>query len=411
MSSSTKRKRAENETRLSGHPASYWVSIGFDENDAKRMERLQETLLENSSNTLGTLQRYTFGCVIPYHEMMLPYWKTYAKAGVNGDPLGEFRARQVQLPSEVWQIITPKLSSIKTLELNNNDMNAEAIYSLSSFLTKNNTLEKLSFELNHITDLGAARALSLAMKNHPTLQEFDAVYCGFGGNYAMDDPDPGQPEIAKAIIDGCENLVKVSMCRVGMDDSCAASYASMIKRNKKLRNLFIYWEYFSMEGLAKIATGVYDPSSLNAMADANHKCTIYDSESLDNPNQDVSTKILYVNGLSCPDAMKIRYKVQRTLFGVGREPFVMTGDDPTEIIAEEGKEIDLSYFGGIPLELVPKVLEYLLKERIVVGHEYASDGYYIKRSWFMHYEEDGKEYLNRLFQTFKGWVVPRIFGN
>ena len=85
--------------------------------------------------------------------------------------------------------------------------------------------------------------------------------------------------------------------------------------------------------------------------------------------------------------------------------------DPVVPKSEEGKELDLAYFGNVPLELVPKVLEYMLKERIVMDHEYNFVGYHIKRSWFVYYKEDDKEYLNRLFQTFKGWVVPLLFGS
>lgn len=151
-------------------------------------------------------------------------------------------------------------------------------------------------------------------------------------------------------------------------------------------------------------------TSLNDIADSNHKCTIYTSESMDDPNKDVATKMVYVNGMDCSDALKIRYKLQRALFGVGREPQVDSIHDTRFVRAEEGKELDLSYFGDIPLELVPYVPEFMLKQRMVMDHEYEFEGYYIKRSWFVYYDETKREYLSRIFQVFKGWVVPLLFG-
>ena len=120
--------------------------------------------------------------------------------------------------------------------------------------------------------------------------------------------------------------------------------------------------------------------------------------------------MMYVNGIDCSDALKIQYKVQRALFGVGREPQVDSISDTCVVTAEDGKELDLSYFGSLPLELAPRVLEFMLKQRMVAEHEYDFEGYYMKRSWFVYYKEKEREYLNRIFQAFKGWVVPLLFG-
>lgn len=152
---------------------------------------------------------------------------------------------------------------------------------------------------------------------------------------------------------------------------------------------------------------VYDTTSLNDIADSNHKCQIAISETNDDPNSDVATKMLYVNGMDCSDALKIRYKVQRALFGVGREPQVDSDADTCIIRAEEGKELDLTYFSDVSVNAIPYVLEILLKQRMVVGHEY--EGHYLKSSFRAHYDEEGREYLNRMFQVLRGWVVPLTF--
>ena len=399
------------DTSIDVLPASFWESHGFNENEAAGMVILQQKLIDGSSSLskYGPMQFHMGrGDALRYHELALPYWKAFANTSTN--QLDRFVVSNVQLPPIVWQTITPKINNIKTLSLKDNQLGTEDFFALAQFLTGNTTLEELSFNSNQssgndITDLQAAKALSLAMKNHPTLQKVNAIWMEIGGNYHLNNPTP---DIAKEFIDGCENCVEVNLCQVGMDDACAPAYGAMVKRNKKLSLLCIFWEGFSDKGVDSITKGVYDTTSLNDIADSNHNCAIYMTESNDDPNRDTATKMIYVNGIDCSDKLKIRYKVQRALFGVGREPQVEEG---RVIQAEEGKELDLSYFGNVPLELVPHVLEFMLKQRMVVDHEYEWEGYYIKRSWFVHYDEKKREYLNRIYSAFKGWVVPLLFGD
>jgi len=411
--SSDKNSSKNDTTAIKILPASFWEANGFTEKEAKGMEIVQQKLISGSS----TIHRYPDGSMalrygsdgkaLRYHESALPYWQAFANVpGL----LDNFSVKNIKLPQVVWQTITPKINNIKQLSFSNNELEAEGFFGLAQFLSGNTTLEVLSFEDvgNDLTDLQAAKALSLAMKGHPSLCKVNAVYMEIGGLYHLDNPTP---DIAKAFIDGCENCVELHLNRVGMGDTCAEAYGDMLKRNKKLRTLCIFWEYFSSTGVEAITKGVYDTTSLNSIADSNHKCVIYISESVDDPNYDVATKMIFVNGMDCSDSLKIRYKVQRALFGVGREPQVDAISDTRRIVPEDGKELDLSYFGDLPLELAPRLLEFMLKQRMVMDHEYATDGYYIKRSWFVYYDEKKREYLNRIFQAFRGWVVPLLFGD
>lgn len=56
------------------------------------------------------------------------------------------------------------------------------------------------------------------------------------------------------------------------------------------------------------------------------------------PKRRCATKMVFVNGLDCSDALKIRYKVQRAVFGVGKEPHVDSMADTRPVVAEEGKD-------------------------------------------------------------------------
>ena len=397
------------ETTINVLPASFWQSHGFSEKDAKGMLVLQEKLISGSSSV--SMPPYEFEGALRYHELALPYWKAFANTP---GQLDKFTVKNVQLPPVLWQTITPKINGIKSLTLEDNNLSTEGFFSLAQFLSNNTSLEELSFNSNSssgndLTDLQAAKALGQAMKGHPTLQKVNAIWMEIGGNYHLDKPTP---DIAKAFIDGCENCVEVNISQCGMDDDCAPAYGAMVKRNKKLTQLFIFWESFTSKGVEMISKGVYDTTTLNDIVDSNHNCVIYTSEmQSDDPNRDLATKMTYVNGMDCSDTLKIRYKVQRALFGVGSEPQFIGAGDGRVIVAEEGKELDLTYFRDVPLELAPHVLEFMLKQRMVVEHEFDDERYYIKGSSFVYYDEKKREYLNRIYQALKGWVVPLLFGD
>ena len=255
-------------------PASFWKSHGFNEWDAEGMVGLQEKLISGSSSLRPSGIEFR-GAIPAYHELALPYWKVFANTP---GQLDTFRVDNVQLPHILWQAITPKINGIKSLYLEDNKLGTEDFFSLAQFLSVNTTLEELSFEGpdSDLADLQAAKALGLAMKNHPSLQKVNAIYMEIGGNYHLDKPTP---EIAKEFIDGCENCVEMHIIsRCGMDDACAPAYGALVKRNKKLTSLCLFWEYFTDDGVEEITRGVYDTTTLNDIVDSNHKCIIYTSE-------------------------------------------------------------------------------------------------------------------------------------
>ena len=187
------------------------------------METLQQQLISASSYLTGRKRPGYFGdTVLRYHDLALPYWKAFVNAPSDG--IDEFTVSSVELPSVVWQTITPKINNIKTLSLTSKELGGDRYLCLSRFLSGNSTLEELSFKGNDITDLHAAKSLSSVMKNHPTLQKLHGIYTDVGGNYRAENPTP---DIAKEIIDGCENLVKVHLNRVGMDDACEVAYGAI----------------------------------------------------------------------------------------------------------------------------------------------------------------------------------------
>ena len=55
-------------------PASHWTSIGYLEDDAQLMEKLQNDIKDVGDKTdIEFIGNHT---ILPHHEMMLPHWKS-----------------------------------------------------------------------------------------------------------------------------------------------------------------------------------------------------------------------------------------------------------------------------------------------------------------------------------------------
>ena len=65
-------------------PASHWISIGYSEEDAQAIEKLQNDLKKycDGDDTKIELRPRGTGSddMLPHHDMMLPHWQKFAKA-------------------------------------------------------------------------------------------------------------------------------------------------------------------------------------------------------------------------------------------------------------------------------------------------------------------------------------------
>ena len=88
-------------------PASHWISIGYSQDDAQAMEKLQndmkkycggvnETTIElNGRDDIGALR---------HHDFMIPHWKKLLKA-VQGRTKLEFHIAGISLPTSLLGIV------------------------------------------------------------------------------------------------------------------------------------------------------------------------------------------------------------------------------------------------------------------------------------------------------------------
>jgi hypothetical protein len=181
-------------------PASQWISIGYSQNDARRMEELQNDMkkyYDNSDEINIKLEGMPRGGVrLPHHEMMLLHWQKFANALRGRASVEEFLVQNNRLPVPVLDIVFPALQTMNNLAeltLFITELGNDGFLRLSSFLRDNTSLVYLFLGGDTITDMSVARAFSDAINNHPHL-----IMLLFLDSSLSNDSD-----ILEKILDGC----------------------------------------------------------------------------------------------------------------------------------------------------------------------------------------------------------------
>ena len=82
-------------------PASHWVGLGYSEDDAYMMEKLQNDMKRyaegefGSDETIVDFQGKIEG-MVPHHELMIPHWKKLIKALNITAPWNTYLSRSVE---------------------------------------------------------------------------------------------------------------------------------------------------------------------------------------------------------------------------------------------------------------------------------------------------------------------------
>jgi len=147
------------------------------------------------------------------------------------------------------------------------------------------------------------------------------------------------------------------------------------------------------EGRKEMMKAMHDTKNMNSIVQSNHSCLIhmYDEDGDGGivipdiaviPDSAVPNEFELVCINSGMDAIgkKVRKKVVLALCGNTKDL------------------LDLRYFNGIPLKMMPRALE-LIQEHTRRHTEEVSEG------------ELDREALSRLFHTLRGWKMPLLFEN
>ena len=172
-------------------PASHWVSIGYSEDDAKLIEKLQNDM-KNYCDGDGGETEIKLVCgydvtdlsiMIP-NGYILPHWKKLAKVLIGRTSVENVDLYGISLPTSVLDIILPAFQSmnLSRLYLCNVGLGSDGLLRLTSFLEENSSLKDLYFGGDSMGDNSIASSLSGAINSHPNLQVVVLVNCGLNIN-------------------------------------------------------------------------------------------------------------------------------------------------------------------------------------------------------------------------------------
>jgi len=409
-------------------PASHWVSMGYSQDDAELMEKLQNDMKKycDRSGDIDIALRGRGGGTLPYHDLILPHWKKLLKA-LKGRTNVEFQVTGISLPSPLLDIVFPALQEYKIVQLRliGTGLVGGGFQCLSSFLEKNSSLTSLGIGADRLDDLSVAGALSDAIKNHPTLEDLFIARC-IGHNAS----------ILEKILQGCttKRVLMISMENFGLygslvdvvadfissnhtveklhlienniADNDAKLLASALKTNRHLKLLDLVDNYdITDEGEKALLNVLYDPTTMDSVIESNHLCMV-NTDNNDNivaleQRPLLEQEVLKINkgdliantiGTAIIPSyysiqQKIRQKVVLALCGV------------------DGELFDLSYLNNLPLGVMPRVLELIQEHTAIRRSKNTPWGSYQTPVQLK------KDALTRLFHTLRGWELPLLFEN
>jgi hypothetical protein len=267
------------------------------------------------------------------------------------------------------------INAMKVIEFVNNNLCADGMMSLAKLVEQSVDLETFIMIQNPINDMNAALSLSRVLKLHPSINQVAMSDCNLGN----------EPEILSVILQSdVESLeitanninslgaIKIaeylesntSMMCLHLYDNClndddAVLISRALQENYKLVYLSIYWNNFTSVGVKALFSSIFDSSSLNAISDSNHSLII--------------------------DVIRDNYFHRMSKFNRINE-----GEWPMPdklLIAMHDKDSLLEYLANLPVELMPRVLNFVQMDRdkvMSLSMVYVSMRYWNMPSLYSH---------------------------
>jgi len=406
-------------------PASYWISIGYSQDDAKLIEKLQNDLKRYCEEDRGETKIELDGeggrrneetINIP-NRYILPHWKRFATALNGRTSFEEINIRGISLPVPVLDTIFPALISmnLRDVVLCNVGLGNDGFQHLSSFVKGSTSIRYLALGGEEVHDLTVAESLSNALHSHSSLEHAGFIDC-FGNatdaivlekilescgrikvfGLAM---NRLRSEAAIVLADFIRNnpiLQQLDLEHNNISDNDALILAASLKKNTNLNRLDLQNNNITEEGEKALLNALYDPTSMDSVVESNHTCMAYTYDiknaTVVAQRPPIETEVLTINTNNFIDIKKkIRRKIVLALCGV------------------DGGLFDLSHLNDLPLKLMPRVLELIQEFTASRGKEFIRIHTATRTDLIGKQTE--KDTLSRLFHTLRGWELPLLFEN
>jgi hypothetical protein len=270
-----------------------------------------------------------------------------------------------------------KVGANTYIKFTNVNLCKEGIISLSRLVVNSSQLTRLIMNHNRIDNMDSACCLSRSLKLHACINYLFLNHCDLGST----------PEILSVLlqsdisnIDLSNNNINSSgaiqiaeylesnppICRIGLqrnwlNDDDALLISQALKRNTNLTQLNLVGNNFTYIGVKALLTCVFDSSSLNAISESNHTLTIIVFSDNNRPIQRLD---------GCIRRLIKMNRIQKILFAL------------------QDKDSLLNYLANVPVELIPEVLAFPLRQ---------ADNQHQPR------------YLKVLYSTMRWWNMPMLY--
>ncbi len=365
---------------------------GIGDNNAGETQMAEENLriilslgptYGDSTRGRGVSCELKSGVVIPYNQSFVPLWIHYTDGLRDCRILRlfeEFSIYKIHLHRSISSLMFSALQGkhLKKLTLSETNLCSVGFASLAEYLGSNTTLQQLTLDKNRIDESVDTEQFGKVLRKHPQLEYLSLSECKIGNNISalsdilhssMKSLGLGCNEIGSqggfiiaSYLTSNPPMESISLERNQLNDADLIHFANSLKTNTRLSQLTLSANKFSLAGVKVLFKEIFNPTTLNNVADCNHTCTLHLFTKFFNPIQ-------RVNACSI--------------------------DQPQSLVAAENKrnkillalriaDSQIPYFEGVPLEMMPFVLTQIQQEEVITNK------------------------LTRVFQCTKTWIVPHM---
>ena len=260
-------------------------------------------------------------------------------------------------------------------------MSSAGFVSLTEYLGSNTTLQRLTLDKNIIDDSVDTEKFGKALRKHPQLEYLSLQSCHIGDNVnALSDIlHSGIKElclgtnaigsrggfIIASYLTSNPPMESINLERNQLNDEDVTHFANSLRTNTRLRQLTLSANKYTLVGVKSLFKEIFNPTTLNNVADCNHTCTLHLFTKYFNPIQRIN-----ISTIGQPSSPGVNAEVDNKRNKI--------------LLALRIADSQLHFFEGVPLELMPFVMKQIQQEEVFTNK------------------------LTRMFLCVKGWIVPHM---
>ena len=315
--------------------------------------------------------------LLPKSTALLPYWKHLGDALLSSrfmacvafNEHSSFHISNIQLASREMDMLARGLArnSFRTVWFDCNHFGKAGIRQVMYGIEHNDQLETLFLMNNPIRNSQNVDRFCSIIKHKPSLKRLVIRNCGGEENASILYPIiTASSTLERLEIDGngisslgstglsdflISNTSLTSLQLQGnqLNDGDAVLIANALESNTTLRDLDLSSNPITNAGKEALLKRIFDPESLNTVTDCNHTCQVRVHAAFDEDRE-----LPQINGMYGHPKSDRQMNLHSLYPNIVKNMKVLA-----MLSAPYEKVVNIQYLDGLPLELVPNVLEFL----------------------------------------------------